>query len=612
MGKPRVALVFPYTIEKNSFFGFVLPSLGLERLGAEVEDIAEVELFDARFESSLVNTIVRFKPDIVAISAKTTMFASVSYSVSDKLRKLLPKARLVMGGLHASSCPEEALEHVDYVVRGDGEIAFRELVMGEKLEKIRGLAYEGTDGIVLNPLGEPVINLDEFKPPARHLRKAHYHYRAAGLIEMDVLETSRGCTHACSFCSPASIYPCKYRTHSPEYLIKEIELMYSRGVRYCMLTDDHLGGDGDRVDRLCDLILDRGIRIAFFAFIRPFTEKMELKRKMVAAGFVFFSYGAESPSKAQLQRYGKGYPAAFEFISQVNEEWLQAGAKYIGNSFVFGDVKDSGEVLSELGVYARHLNPTFIEPLYSQPYPATRYREELEKEGLLLDKPWDDFTESRLLVRHPDVKDQEEMRRLRAKMWLDFFSPRKAAGICRAPLYFHYHIGLPVLTVLRYMKACDYIVFGCLLEKKPYADLHIQMVSDYFHKHLPTFEEREMQLDDMCPYFDKFADMVHLGWLKRLLGEREVAVSVFDGTKEVGSLKLSLLKGHIEKAEVYSGKPPVISGRKMSRINIPLYLLARGIGSTGEVTRIFYRLLIGLNIIFFDLPRRFLTLFNRS
>ena len=430
---------------------------------------------------------------------------------------------------------------------------------------------------------------------------------------MDVLETSRGCTHACSFCSPASIYPCKYRTHSPEYLIKEIVLMYSRGVRYCMLTDDHLGGDDDRVNRLCDLIIDSDIRIAFFAFIRPFTGKMELKKKMVAAGFVFFSYGAESPSKAQLKRYGKGYPAAFEFINQVNEEWLEAGAKYIGNSFVFGDVKDSKAVLSDLGTYARHLNPTFIEPLYSQPYPGTRYRDELEKEGLLLDCPWDDFTESRLLVRHPEVKDQEEMRRLRAKMWLDFFSPRKAAGIYRSPLYFHYHIGIPVLTVLRYMKSCDYIVFGCLLEKKPYADLHIEMVHDYFKKHLPTFEDKEMCLHDMCPYFDKFAEMVHMGWLKRLAGSRDVAVSVFDGSKEVAALVLSLEKGHIEKAQVYAGSPPPSDEvRKIWRINIPLSLLALGIGSKGEPTRIFYRLVIVLNIICLDLPRRFLGLFSGS
>ena len=51
MSKPRVALVFPYTIQKHSFFGMVLPALGLDRLGAEVEDIAQVELFDARFET---------------------------------------------------------------------------------------------------------------------------------------------------------------------------------------------------------------------------------------------------------------------------------------------------------------------------------------------------------------------------------------------------------------------------------------------------------------------------------------------------------------------------------------------------------------------------------
>ena len=607
MVNARVALAFPATILPNSFFGFVLPSLGLERLGAAVEDIAEVELFDARFERSLVAAVADFSPDFVAISAKTTMYSAKSYQVANELRKLLPKAKLVMGGLHATSCPEEALEHVDYVIRGDGEISFRQLVEGKELGDIAGLVFKEEGKVVETPLGEPTMNLDEFKPPARHLRKPHYHYRAAGLIEMDLLETSRGCTHACSFCSPGAVYPCKYRTHSPEYLIKEIETIYERGVRYCMLTDDHFGGDDERVEKICDLIIERNIRIAFFAFIRPFTGKMELKKKMVQAGFVFFSYGAESPAKSQLNRYGKGYPAAYDFIKQVNEEWLEAGAKYVGNSYVFGDVKDSRETLSELGVYARKLNPTFIEPLYSQPYPGTRYRDELDEDGLLLDRPWEDFTESRLLVRHPEVKSQEEMRQLRAKMWLDFFSPRKAAGIFRGPLYFHYHVGIPVLTMLRYMKACDYLVFGCLLENKPYADKHIQMVYDYFHHHLPTFEEEEMSIDDMCPYFDKFADMVGMSWLKGLLGEREVALTVVDGDKAVGSLLLGLADGKIKQAKAFAGEALSRKHKKMSYVNIPLSLLARAMGSEREISKVFYRILIGTNIALFDMPRRILS-----
>ena len=103
-----------------------------------------------------------------------------------------------------------------------------------------------------------------------------------------------------------------------------------------------------------------------------------------------------------------------------------------------------------------------------------------------------------------------------------------------------------------------------------------------------------------------------MGWLKRFAGPRDVAVSVFDGPNEVGALVLSLGKGHIEKAQVYAGSPPSDDARKMWRFNIPLKLLALGIGSKTEPTRIFYRLLIGLNIVCFDLPRRFLGLFAGS
>jgi len=420
----------------------------------------------------------------------------------------------------------------------------------------------------------------------------------AGLIKMDCLETSRGCTHACSFCSPGAVYPCRYRTHSPEYVLGEVRRLAAAGVTYCMLTDDHFGGDLERTERLCRRIVDAGIRIAFFCFIRPFTGHLDLKRLMVAAGFVFLSYGAESPAKSQLNRYGKGYPGAFEYLRQVNAEWLEAGAKYIGNSYVFGDPKDSLSTLQELGAYARRLDCTFIEPLYSQPYPGTRYRDELAAEGLLRDRGWGDFTESRLLVEHPEVPDDDAMRRLRARMWLQFFTPRKAAGVVRGPLYFHRHIGLPVLTVLRYMKACDYIVFGCLLENKPYQDLRETMVHEWFRDHLPTFEPEEMTLDDMCPQSDDFADMVGLRLVKRWLGRRDVVVTVLDGVVALGALVVSLRDGRVAAARAYAGAapPPPPERVPTSAVALPIDTLVAMLGVHGRRRQVVARVRFALGM----------------
>lgn len=566
--RPRVALVFPTPIHTDSYFGYVLPALGLERLAAAIEDLAEVELFDGRFERDLVAAVVAMRPDVIAVSVKTTMYCRLSYDVARQLRERLPGAKIVLGGLHATSCPEEAIEYGDFVVRGEGEEAFRKLIQGTDPGSIPGLVFRGPDGLVLNPMAAPIADLDALKPPARHLRKPHYRYAAAGLIPMDLLETSRGCTHACSFCSPASVYPHKWRTFSPSYVVAEIRTLAARGVKMVMLTDDHFGGNPEHVEQICDGIIESGIRMAFFCFIRPFTGRMDLKRKMVQAGFVGVTYGAESPSTEQLQRYGKGYPTGnAEFLRQVNTEWREAGARYVGNSYVFGDVSDSKETLEALGAYARSLDPTYIEPIYALPYPNTRYRRELLELDLVVPRDWSMYTETRMLVRHPEL-DEEALRRLRARTWVDFYTPRKAIpSTLMFLLYLHQHLGISRWKVLRYMAACDYAIFGCFLEDKTYEDLHEEMVLDYFRRALATFEPEEL---DMTDHMDAFVDMLGLGLLKRLAGKLELVFEVVEDARVLASVCYRIAEGRIASACVEVGKSPRTPG--LRRVALPLSL----------------------------------------
>lgn len=602
--KPRVALVFPTTISPKSFFGFLLPSLGLERLGAAIEDIADVELFDARFEKDLVEEVRRFRPTVIALNIKTTMYCQRAYDMAAKLHRALPEALMVGGGLHATACPAEALQFCEMIIRGEGERSFRLLIQGTSKERIPGLAYRGADNEpVINEMASPLEDLDILEPPARHLRKPHYSYSAAGLFPMDLLETSRGCTHACTFCSPGSVYPHKYRQHSPEYVIREIRRMADAGVKYCMLTDDHFGGSFERVERICDLIIESDIRITFFCFIRPFAGNMDLKRKMARAGFVLLSYGAESPSPEQLENYGKGYPAGSDFLGRVNSEWLEAGACYIGNSYVFGDVDDGLPILQRMGDHARGLDPTYIEPLYSQPYPGTIYREKLKERGLLLNKKWSDFTEGTLLVRHPDL-DSRGMAAMRAAAWLRFFSPKKASGIVRVPLHLHLHSGVERLKVLAYMKACDYSVFGCVLETPFYAHLHMSMVKHYFRYQINKFEASEMDMSCQGK-LDQFMDVFGMAPLKKIFGERRVLIKVKEGTKTLATLESCFSQGRLIRAMALAGDTAPRTGD--ISIPVPLWCLALAMGAPERPLKALGRILILGNAVALDIPRRFLV-----
>ncbi|MBF0544958.1 MAG: B12-binding domain-containing radical SAM protein [Candidatus Riflebacteria bacterium] len=546
--RPRVLLVYPTPIKQDAFFGFVLPPLGLEKLAANIEDISHVRILDLRFEGdNWLSEAIEFNPDIIGINVKTTLYSSLSYYISDRLKHAIPGATIVLGGLHASSIPEEAVQHGNAVIIGEGERSFRLIVEKADWTTIPGLVYKSANGEVhKGPSPEFVESIDLLPPPARHLRKNYYNYSAANLIKMDLLETSRGCNLYCPFCSPAEIHKGKWRAHSPGYVLQEVKRIASLGAKYVMLSDDNFAVDLDRALEISTLIADEGIKIAFFCFLKPFIGRTDVKKAMVRAGFVMLSYGAESPNPKQLQRFGKGFSDSENFIRTVNREWHEAGARYIGNSFVFGDPLESASDIKKLGDYARELDPTFIEPLYSQPFPGTRYRKELEEKKLLLPHTWDQFTEGRLLVKHPELSEKELLDE-RVNLWLNFFSPRKIVGAFRVPLYFKNVIGLPLRTVLKYMKACDYCIFGCILEDKFYIHRKREMVKEYIRTRINSFPEKER---DMTPFTDEFTDMVGLKPLKQWIGSAHFFIDVKDADRVLTRFSLHLEKGKIQKLNV--------------------------------------------------------------
>lgn len=193
---------------------------------------------------------------------------------------------------------------------------------------------------------------------------------------------------------------------------------------------------------------------------------------------------------------------------------------------------------------------------------------------LIADRGWEYFTEGRMLVKHPQL-NEEELKRLRAKMWIDFFSPKKAAGVFRVPLYFYNTLKIPLIKVLKYMKACDYSVFGCILEDKFYEDLHYEMIDDYFGRALKEFEPEEL---DMTEKFDEFTNMLKLGRLKNILDNHDIVINISGGGNQVSaSLCLKIRNKKIMIARVEPGPPKYYCGpcsyRDTVVLRAPLFLL---------------------------------------
>ena len=273
----------------------------------------DVMLSDARLHRKngyrdIVEEAVRFRPDIVGLSAITVEADSLG-RIADRITQAVPPAKVVAGGPFPSSYPEAALQNpaVDAVVLGEGEITFLELVEAygsgrEDISEVRGLALRRDGRVVFTPPREPIDDLDALPFPAWDLveieeyRRRPRFYLFTGKRYMAVF-TSRGCPYGCLYCH--NMFGKKFRARSPENVVSEMEELVRRfGIREIEIIDDVFNLDIPRVERICDLIIGKGLAVtlSFPNGLRCDRITRELLVKMKAAGTRDFSVAVETAS----------------------------------------------------------------------------------------------------------------------------------------------------------------------------------------------------------------------------------------------------------------------------------------------------------------------------
>jgi radical SAM superfamily enzyme YgiQ (UPF0313 family) len=203
--------------------------------------------------------IAELKPDVVAISSLFTPYYREALEVAAQVKKR-SRAVVVMGGSHASAVPESLLAspNVDYVIRGEGEKPFvellRALLQQLPVNEIANLAYSRNRQLILNPTADnyaiddlPLPDLSDFDPSK---------YTLAGK-PMTFMITSRSCPHKCSFCSVHTTFGTEYRRRSLDNVFEEIELRYRQGYRVIDFEDDNLTYYKQTFKELCRRLIAR-------------------------------------------------------------------------------------------------------------------------------------------------------------------------------------------------------------------------------------------------------------------------------------------------------------------------------------------------------------------
>lgn len=334
-----------------------------------IEDIHDVDMSEV------------LSADLVAISAITST-APQSYRLADTVRAAGRIA--VLGGTHVSFLPEEGLEHADFVVRGEGEFAFQELVdaiqAGEGFEKIQNLSYLADGRVVNNPERAKIANLDVNPIPDYRLITG---WKPGGVISV---ATSRGCPFSCTFCSVPGMYGHAFRTHSIGRVLEELES--HRGNMYTFFADDIFTANKKRVKELLRGMIDRDLTPEWGAQVRTETvDDPELLQLMRDSNCFNVYVGFESINPRTLKLFQKKQDVA---KIERSIERFHAHKIRIHGMFVVGSDEDEVETLDATAEFALKHDIDSIQFMILTPIPGSPDWEGIYAKGekYVLDHNW--------------------------------------------------------------------------------------------------------------------------------------------------------------------------------------------------------------------------------
>jgi radical SAM superfamily enzyme YgiQ (UPF0313 family) len=412
----RITLIEPESRGYHWFTGIPLPRLGLPILGAILKSRGhDVEVFCECV--SPIDYARADASDLVMISALTNT-APVAYELADRFRsKGIP---VVLGGPHPTFMADEALEHADFVLRGECEGTLTEFMeaweTGGSMEDVHGLSYEGEDGKRHNPDAPFLDDLDGIPFPDLTLIRGH---ETMGMVPV---QTSRGCPFDCTFCSVTRMWGRSYRARSVASVIDEIKHV---GEKDIFFYDDNLTADRARAKSLLREMLRAGITPKWRAQSRvDVVEDAELLELMRDTNCQILYIGFESINPKTLAAYEK--KQTVEDIRNCIERLHKYGIKIHG-MFVLGAEDDDVETIVETARFARATGIDAIQFWVLTPFPGTKTREALADTGRIFTDDWSLY-DGHHAVFEPKRMTAHELQRGTFKAIRTFYSWRMALG----------------------------------------------------------------------------------------------------------------------------------------------------------------------------------------
>ncbi len=371
--RPKIIFIEPKSPNLHIYSKFVIPRLGTLILGTMMKQMD----WDVRVileENDELDFDAIRSADMVGISTITST-APRAYTIADQLRATgIP---VIMGGPHVSYLPDEALQHADFVFRGEAEEALplfiNQWLTTKDFSNVPNLSFQQDGTACHNPLGKPIQDLDAIPYPDLSLIQNGIK-RTFG-YQIIPIQTSRGCPFNCEFCSVTGMFGKKLRHRSTQNIIDELKL-YNDKKNALFIYDDNFTANRRRAKELLRAMIEEKFKFSWSTQVRADVAKdLELVRLMRKAGCdtVYIGFESIDPENLKTMKKDQSVEEIKTAIKILTKNKIQ-----IHGMFVFGFENDTQATIKETIRFANRSDIGTVQFLILTPLPGSETFQKLK------------------------------------------------------------------------------------------------------------------------------------------------------------------------------------------------------------------------------------------
>ena len=356
---------FPLYRFGGRFYGHPNAITGPLILGGILKEAGhQVEVYEELYTTPNYKKLMK-KADVFCIYTMTST-APRAYALADWIHRE-SKAKVMIGGMHASVLPQEALTHADQVIVGEGESVILDVIEGRILEQVVRC--------------EPICDLDTLPWPDYSILKTP--------CDCANVMSTRGCTHCCSFCTTSRMFA-PYRQRSVDSVIAELQHYKALGFEYMNFEDDNFTADKERAKEICRRMIAENLifKETFFFGRVDMARDDELMKLLSQAHLNRVLIGIESLNAEALEEIDKGQKP---WDIHLAAERCRIYKIRLIVSLVLGIDADSKREIRRGVRFAKRVDAYQLQPAILTPYPGTPVYDKFQQEKRMLLNDWSHY-----------------------------------------------------------------------------------------------------------------------------------------------------------------------------------------------------------------------------